>query len=147
PLMPNPVSNGDPPGSYSSVFGMPLDIIVPSEAPSPATFQITALPTNAAVVLADGSTPVSVGQSLTPAQAAGLRIKPNGVAQSSHLDFNEVIPGMPSVPRSVNLPFDSNANSITLPTTSHIAPDATALATAAPATAAPAMAGSTATAS
>ena len=77
--------SSDTPGDYNSVFGIALNPDVPSEAPSSVTFQITALPTNGTVVLADGSTPVSVGQSLTPAQAAGLRVKPNGVAQSSQL--------------------------------------------------------------
>jgi hypothetical protein len=124
----------DKPGDYNSVFGTALNLDVPSEAPSSVNFQITALPTNGTVVLADGSTTVSVGQSLTPAQAAGLRLKPNGVAQSSHFDLAEVIPGRPPIPRSVNLPFDPNTNTITpgataAPTTT----TATTLGTAGPA--------------
>ena len=104
----------DTPGDYNSVFGIALNPNVPSEAPSFVTFQITALPTNGTVVLADGSTPVSVGQSLTPAQAAALRLKPNGVAQSSQVDFAQVIAGLPPIPRSITLPFDSTTNTITL---------------------------------
>ena len=136
-------SNGDTPGSYNAVFGMPLDIDVPSEAPSLFAVQVTALPTNGTVVMPDGSTPVSVGQSLTPAQAAGLRLKPNGVAQSSQFDFKAVIPGRPSIPASVKLPFNSTTNSITLPTASIIAPDTSTITpntTAAPGTASPALA-------
>lgn len=66
------VSNGATPGSYNAVFGLPLDIDVPSEAPSSLTAQVTGLPTNGTVVMSDGNTPVSVGQSLTPAQAGEL---------------------------------------------------------------------------
>ena len=93
----------DTPGDYNSVFGMALNISVPSEAPSIVTFQVTGLPTNGTVVLSDGTTPVSVGQSLTPAQTAGLRFKPNGVAQNSQFDFDEVIPGRPATHRSINI--------------------------------------------
>ena len=102
------------PGDYNSVFGKALNIAVPSEAPSRSvTVQVTELPTNGTVVLSDGRTPVRVGQSLTPAQAAGLRFKPNGVAQSSHFDFAEVIPGRPHTPKTINLPFDSKTKTIT----------------------------------
>jgi hypothetical protein len=120
----------DTPGDYNSVFGKALNIAVPSEAPSHSvTVQVTELPTNGRVVLSDGSTPVSVGKGLTPTQAAGLRFKPNGVAQSSHFGFAEVIPGRPPTPKTINLPFDSKTKTIT--------PAATAMpATAAPATAA-----------
>ena len=107
--MPNPASNGDSQGSYNSVFGKALDISVPSEAPSPVTFQVTGLPTNGTVVLPDGTTPVSMGQSLTPAQTAGLRTFPNGVAQNSQLDLDEVIPGQPVTHRSINIDQNGNA--------------------------------------
>jgi hypothetical protein len=124
PLLPNPVANGDPPGAYNAVLGIPLDINVPSEAASPVTYQIMGLPTNGTLVLADGTTPVSAGESLTPAQTAGLRLKPNGVAQSSSLEFAEVIPGLPSTPKSISLPFDASTNSVTLATTTPIGPAA-----------------------
>ena len=42
------------------------------------------------MVLADGSTPVTVGETLATAQAAGLRVHPNGVQVSSELDFDVV---------------------------------------------------------
>jgi hypothetical protein len=90
----------DTSGDYNSVFGKALNIAVPSEARSPSvTVQVTELPTNGTVVLSDGSTPIRVGQNLTLTQAAGLRFKPNGVAQSSHFDFAEVFPGRPLLRR------------------------------------------------
>src|SRR5262249_54808867 len=107
--LPNPASKGDPPDSYNSVFGHALNINVPSEAPSSVTFQVTGLPTNGTVVLSDGTTPVSVGESLTPAQTAGLRDHPNGVAQNSQFDFDEVIPGQPVTHRSINIDQNGNA--------------------------------------
>ena len=69
--MPNPAPNGSPPDSYNSMFGKGLGINVPSEAPSFVTFQVAGLPTNGTVVLPDGTAPVSVGESLTPAPTAG----------------------------------------------------------------------------
>ena len=101
--------SSDTPGDYNSVFGKALDISVPSEAPSSVTFQVTGLPTNGTVVLSDGTTPVSVDESLTPAQAAGLRVIPNGVAQNSQFDVDEVIPGQPVTHRSINIDQNGNA--------------------------------------
>src|SRR5262249_31578760 len=98
----------DTPGDYNSGFGHALNISVPSEAPSSVTFQVKGLPTNGTVVLSDGTTPVSVEQSLTPAQAAGLRVRPNGVAQNSQFDVDEVIPGQPVIRRSISI--DQNGN-------------------------------------
>jgi hypothetical protein len=95
-------SRPDTPGDYNSVFGRALNIAVPSEAPSSISIAVTGLPTNGTAVLSDGSTPVSVGESLTPAEAAGLRFKPNGVAPSSHFDFDEVNPGGARTSRSID---------------------------------------------
>ena len=104
----------DTPGDYNSVFGRALNITVPSEAPSSITLQVTALPTNGMVVLSDGSTPVSAGQSLTPAQAAGLRFKPNGVAQSSHVDLARSDSGACQPFREVSASRLFDHNTITL---------------------------------
>src|SRR6185437_8789180 len=70
------------PADYNSVYGEALNLWVPSEEASSAVIQVAALPTNGTVVLSDGSTRVTVGEQLTPAQAGGLRFKPNGAAQN-----------------------------------------------------------------
>jgi hypothetical protein len=96
------------PGGYNSVFGKALNIAVPSEARSNSvTVQVTELPTNGTVVLADGSTPISVGQILTFKQLSGLRFKPNpgAIPQSSLFRWNETTPGGMITSRNVALPF------------------------------------------
>jgi hypothetical protein len=141
--MPNPASNGDPPDSYNSVFGKALGINVPSEAPSSVTFQVKGLPTNGTVVQSDGTTPVNMGESLTPAQTAGLRVMPNGATQNSQFDVDEVIPGQTVIHKSINIDqngnvqgennnANGNANTATTGPTAALPITATPLATAAP---------------
>ncbi|MBV8094804.1 MAG: hypothetical protein JO110_16575, partial [Acetobacteraceae bacterium] len=120
PAAPSPLpSSGAMPSSFSDVFGTPLNIWVPSEEPSPLTVTITGLPTTATVLLPDGITPVSVGESLSLAQLAGLRFKPAPTAtattgpQSSELEWNEGIPGWPSTPMSITIPADPAASTAT----------------------------------
>jgi hypothetical protein len=99
------------PGDYNSVFGKALNIAVPSEARSNSvTVQVTELPTNGTVVLADGSTPISVGQNLTLKQLSGLRFKPNpgAIPQSSLFRWNETAPGGMIISKNVALPFDAS---------------------------------------
>src|SRR3954454_17916939 len=106
----SPWYNGDPWGDDTSLLGTPLNIPVPSETSS--FVQITSLPANGTVVLSDGSTPVTVGESLPPAQAAGLRFKPSGAASSSQLDFDEIAPSSSPTRWSIGLLFDVASNSI-----------------------------------
>ena len=87
----------------NSVFGRALNLAVPFEAATTTglKIQVTALPTNGNLVLSDGSTRVTVGEFLTAGQAAkACNFKPNGLAQSSHFDFDYVIPGIPPTHRS-----------------------------------------------
>ncbi len=124
-----------PPADYNSVYGEALNLWVPSEEGSPDTIQIMGLPTNGTVVLSDGTTRVAVGQQLTPAQAAGLRFKPNGVAQSSHFDYKLTAPGGLAASRSEALAIDPLTRTVTTPTTGPIvAPSTTASFTAPAAT-------------
>ena len=109
-----------PPADYNSVYGEALNLWVPSEEGSPDTIQIMGLPTNGTVVLSDGTTRVAVGQQLTPAQAAGLRFKPNGVAQSSHFDYKLTAPGGLTASRSEALAIDPLTGTVTTPTTGPI---------------------------
>ena len=111
PAAPPAGPRSDTPGDYNSVFGKALNIAVPSEARSNSvTVQVTELPTNGTVVLADGSTPISVGQNLTLKQLSGLRFKPNpgAIPQSSLFRWNETAPGGTTTSRSVALPFDAS---------------------------------------
>ncbi|MBV8525752.1 MAG: hypothetical protein JOY71_27185, partial [Acetobacteraceae bacterium] len=114
---PSPLpASGATQGSSSDVLGIPLNIWVVSEEPSPITATITVLPTTGTVVLADGTTPVSAGESLSLAQLAGLRFKPGPAApagagssaaaapQSSELQWNEGVPGGTMTPMSMTMP-------------------------------------------
>ena len=99
------------PGDYNSVFGKALNIAIPSEAGSNSVaVQVTELPTNGTVLLADGSTPIRVGQKLTLKQLSGLRFKPNpgAIPQSSLFRWNETAPGGMIISRTVALPFDGS---------------------------------------
>src|SRR3954470_877575 len=103
--------NQDTSSDDISLLGTPLNIPVPSEASG--IIQIRTLPANGTVVLADGSTPVTVDQSLTPAQAAELQFKPSGVGSSSQLSFDEVAPSSSPIHWSIGLLFDAVTNRIT----------------------------------
>ncbi len=131
----------DPPADYNSVYGQALNIAVPTEEASFETIQITALPTNGTIVLADGTTRVVAGESLTPAQAAGLRFKANGVAASSRLDFSIALPRLPVRHGSVPLPFDVQKHTVILPTTAAIPRPTSSLASSATTSAASAPTG------
>lgn len=128
----------DTPGDYNSVFGKALNIDVPSEAlSSTLTIEVTGLPTNGKkVVRSDGSTQVNVGDTLTPAEAAGLRFKGNGNGQSSHFDYDEVLPGRPHTPKTIDIPGDDSTDAVA-PTAATASPTTAAPTTAAPMSAAP----------
>ena len=85
--------------------------------------------------MSDGSTPVTVGQSLTPPQAAGLRFKPNGVPVNSQLAYDVIVAGGATTHWSISLLFDPTTSTVTpaapvdppgdsTPTTNASAPDA-----------------------
>ena len=105
PPLPSPAT-GATPGSYSAVLGTPMNIGVPSEAPSPLTATLTGLPSDGTVVLEDGSTPVQVGQGLSMAQLAGLRFKPRGTPPSVPQSFawDQGASGIPTTHKSVPVP-------------------------------------------
>ena len=132
----------EPPGDYNSRFGVSLGISSPSEARSRNIVQIIALPTNGVVVRSDGRTPVTVGESLIPSQAAGLRFKFSGVPVSSQLNYDVILPGGSLTHWSISLPFDPTTGTVTPaapvdPPFDPASTDATSLAAAASATATP----------
>ena len=63
------------------------------------TVTVTTFPSNGTVLLADGLTPVSLGETLTVAQLTGLRFRPslNTYGQSSSFGFNVSDPAGASV--------------------------------------------------
>jgi hypothetical protein len=76
----------------------PIAIPTPSDANFPASqlsVTVTALPSNGTVLLAVGTTTVSVGESLTVAQLTGLEFEPtpNISGQSSDFAFTVSDPG------------------------------------------------------
>src|SRR5437762_12929404 len=88
-----------------------IGIPTPTDANFPASqlsVTVTALPLNGAVLLADGTTPVSIGESLTVAQLIGLEFRPvpNSAGQSSDLAFTVSDPGGNTVSASATLAID-----------------------------------------
>ena len=68
----------------------PIGILIPTDASfagSALNVSVTALPSDGKVVLSDGITPVSVGQSLTVAQLAGLEFVPTPGASGQSSSF------------------------------------------------------------
>ncbi|MGY4828688.1 VCBS domain-containing protein [Sphaerotilaceae bacterium SBD11-9] len=79
---PPPAPNSLPTATASSATGaedstLPIPLAGQDADGSIASVRITALPANGTVLMADGVTPVTVGQVLTPAQAAGLLFSPS----------------------------------------------------------------------
>src|SRR5664279_5308776 len=64
----------------------PVDTVYPA---TNLTVTVTTLPSNGTILLADGITPVNLGQSLTVAQLVGLKFRPalNSFATSSSFGF------------------------------------------------------------
>jgi hypothetical protein len=87
------------------------------QAPSDASFAssalgvtVTGLPTDGTVLLANGSTPVTVGESLTVAQLTGLMFKPaqDSTGQSSTFSYSVSDPGGHSANGSATLKTGAN---------------------------------------
>jgi hypothetical protein len=92
----------------------PIGIVAPSDASyavSQLSVKVTALPTDGAVLLSDGSTPVTVGESLTVAQLTGLEFKPNhdSTGQSSSFAYTVSDPSGQSANGSATLTTGPNA--------------------------------------
>jgi hypothetical protein len=92
----------------------PIGIVAPSDASyaaSQLSVKVTALPTDGAVLLSDGSTPVTVGESLTVVQLTGLEFKPNqdSTGQSSSFAYTVSDPGGQSANGSATLTTGPNA--------------------------------------
>ncbi|MBV8521321.1 MAG: DUF4082 domain-containing protein [Acetobacteraceae bacterium] len=134
--LPSPGSEASP-GSVAADLGTALNIPVPSQGASRVVATITGLPTNGTVVLADGSTPVSVGETLSLAQLGGLRFKATpsaalptaaAVPASSVLSWTEATPGGPATPMSIAVPSGPSTSTVPPPPS----PTAIPLATTAP---------------
>jgi hypothetical protein len=92
----------------------PIGIVAPSDAnyaASQLSVKVTALPTDGTVLLSNGTTPVTVGESLTVAQLTGLEFTPNqdSTGQSSTFTYTVSDPAGKTATGSVTLTTGPNA--------------------------------------
>ena len=92
----------------------PIGIVPPSDAnyaASALSVTVTGLPTDGTVRLSDGTTPVTIGESLTVAQLTGLMFKPaqDSTGQSSTFTYSVSDPAANSANGSVTLATGPNA--------------------------------------
>jgi len=92
----------------------PIGIVAPNDASFAASalnVTVTGLPTDGTVLLANGTSPVTVGESLTVAQLTGLMFKPtqDSTGQSSTFTYSVSDPAAHSTNGSVTLATGPNA--------------------------------------
>ena len=111
----------------------PIGILAPTDASfasSALNVSVTGLPTDGKVVLSDGTTPVSVGQSLTVAQLMGLEFVPTSEAsgQSSSFSYSVSDPTGATTSGSATLSIGpSNVSLVTTPTSLTVAENSGAM--------------------
>ena len=98
----------------------PIGITAPTDVNFPSsglTASVTALPTDGKVVLADGTTQVSVGQSLTTAQLAGLEFVPTAGASTQTSTFRYNVSDPTGATSTGSASLNIGASNVSLVTT------------------------------